>query len=253
MLVADTFFAKEGRKDTNLTFVQDRVRSSPPDQRRRMLKLYGHVFNQQAVANDDRSPTQNYLELFGLVAVDRGRLRVRNQIYRQIFDHDWIKANMPANTQRNVAIAAIGVTVLLIAFIIYRILNPGTQAAIQADVCIDNFSKTTSSVVRLEALSCVFERGYDERARRLFYEDLGEIDQKYLFLKPNLQAGAQMATVVKGLYVTLDAQMPNDLELMEAMVNALEATQQSGSTRLIGRWPIFKSEGTPKHLAILIV
>ncbi|MEZ4727139.1 MAG: hypothetical protein R3E79_08415 [Caldilineaceae bacterium] len=56
----------EGRKDPNLTFVQDRIASSPPREQR-PLPLYRRVQRGDVVADDDRSLLQNRLELYGLV------------------------------------------------------------------------------------------------------------------------------------------------------------------------------------------
>src|SRR5262249_34848656 len=87
--------------------------------------------------------------------------------------------------------------------------------------------------VRMQALACVFERGFDERGRQLFYYELSEGDQVYLFLNPNPQAGAQVVTVVRGLSVALDAEMTNDTNLMEAMIKALKDAQQPEAGSLI--------------------
>lgn len=54
-----------------------------------MLQLYRRVQRGEDVADDDRSPVQNRLELYGLVGVVQGRLRVRNRIYAQVFDGVW--------------------------------------------------------------------------------------------------------------------------------------------------------------------
>jgi tetratricopeptide (TPR) repeat protein len=226
VLVEESFFSTSERKDTNLTFVQDRIRASPPAERRRMLKLYRRVYRGEAVADDDRSQIQNHLELFGLLGVEGDKLCVRNQIYRRVFDQGWIANNMPADRQRNIAIGAGILTLLLVAFGLYRILNPPTPAAAQAELCLRNFEGYSSSAVRLQSLACLFERGYNEQALRLFYERLSPGEQKYLFLATNSQNGPEAVTVVRGVYVTLDPQMPHSREMMDWMVTALVHSQQ---------------------------
>jgi tetratricopeptide (TPR) repeat protein len=238
-LVETSFFSKEARKDSNLIFVENWVRSSAPAERRRMLKLYRDVYAERKVPADDRSTTQNHLELSGLIGVERGKLHARNRIYRRVFDTDWIKANTPRNRQLSIAVAASLVTILLVAFIVYRVINPSTQTGLQVEVCIDNFKKNTSATVRFEALNCLFDRpGYSEEALRLFY-DLSPSDQKYLFLSANEQIGDQVVKVVKGIYGTLDDEMPNDRDLMDAMIAALHASRQPQVDQLIqqlGTW-----------------
>jgi tetratricopeptide (TPR) repeat protein len=226
MLVEASFFSASERKDTNLTFVQDRIRASPPAERRRMLKLYRRVYSGEAVPDDDRSQIQNHLELFGLLGVEGDKLRVRNQIYRRVFDQDWIANNMPADRQRNVAIGAGAVALLLLIAIVYIIRNPTTSSQAQAEVCRKNFEGYSSSAVRLQSLACLFERGYNEQALRLFYGQLSPTEQKYLFLASNPQIGSEVVAVVRGVYVTLDPQMPHSQEMMNWMVAALAQSQQ---------------------------
>jgi tetratricopeptide (TPR) repeat protein len=245
-LVEANFLIKEARKESNLQFIQDRIRSNPPNERRRMLKLYQRIYNAKTVYDDDRSPTQNRLELAGLVGVGKGKLRIRNRIYQHVFDKQWIKDNTPANTQIRTVIVAGITTLLLAAFIIYRTLNPVTQTTVQADICISNFEKNTALAVRLEALACLFDRpGYQETAWRLFYNDMSSYDQKRLFLSPileistNPQIDQQIITVVKGVYTTLDSSTSNYSELTDAMMNALNISQQTESYDLkmqISNW-----------------
>jgi tetratricopeptide (TPR) repeat protein len=238
-LVETSFLTKEARKESNLQFVQDRIRSSPPEERRRMLKLYRQLYAAKTVPDDDRSPIQNHLELSGLVGVAAGKLRIRNRIYQRVFDQNWIADNTPANTQLRVTVAASLFTLLLVAFIIYRTLNPVTQATAEASVCIDNFKKNTAVPARREALACLFDRPeYTETALQLFYNEMGAYDQKNLFLSSipgistNPQLDRQTVTVIKGVYATLDDEMSNDLDLMGAMLNVLNVSQQSEATDL---------------------
>ncbi len=59
----------------------------------RLLGLYQQVWQDQAVDQAD-SLAQTELLLSGLVVRQRGRLRVRNPIYRQIFDLDWVQQQL---------------------------------------------------------------------------------------------------------------------------------------------------------------
>jgi hypothetical protein len=84
------FFSEDGEKDTNLRFVRDRIKGAPINERRPMLELYRRVYAGEDVPIEDRSTTQNALELAGLIRKAGRQLHVRNQIYRQVFNIAWI-------------------------------------------------------------------------------------------------------------------------------------------------------------------
>lgn len=117
-LVERLFLAENARKDANLAFVEDRIRSGTPLERRGMLKLYKDVYVGKVVLDDSRSRIQNDLELVGLIRVERGHLQVRNRIYQQAFNQDWIVKNIPVNPMRIVAISVGLILLLLLATLI---------------------------------------------------------------------------------------------------------------------------------------
>ena len=82
------------RRDPNLTFVRDRIRGTPPAERKDLLMLYREAYSGKPVPDDERSQTQRYLELFGLVRMDQSHLRMRNNIYKQVFNDEWITDNL---------------------------------------------------------------------------------------------------------------------------------------------------------------
>jgi hypothetical protein len=94
-LVHELFFSEEAPRDSNLTYVRDRVRATPADQRGEMLRLYQRILNDERVPEKDREQSQLYLKLLGLVRGDQGVLRPSNPIYRQIFDSAWVNEMMP--------------------------------------------------------------------------------------------------------------------------------------------------------------
>lgn len=162
-LVAQTLLSDEGNKDTNLVFIQERILSGSGRERRAMLRLYHQIYSGKAVADNDRSVTQNRLELYGLIKVRENRLDVRNEIYRNVFDADWISAlsqNVPQSRfaiftdwigtltmpQRWLAIAS-GIIVLL-AVVAFAIQNgrPGASANQPAGTSdVENVQNTQDS------------------------------------------------------------------------------------------------------------
>ena len=201
-LVERLFLSEEARKETNLQFVQDSVGAS--SQQRRLLTLYRKVYEGKPVPEDERSLSQNRLKLFGLVRTERGVLKVQNEIYRQVFNLDWIKTNTPIDWTRRVAVISPLVFLLLLAgitgFYSYRQRQQTTEARAQA--FIDSFRSTASADVRINSLAGLFDLpGYEEQARQLFYQGLGPEEQLALFdLTDPQTVGTQLITVVKGLY-----------------------------------------------------
>jgi tetratricopeptide (TPR) repeat protein len=220
-LVERLFLSEGARKETNLQFVRDRIGASP--QRRRLLTLYRQVYEGKTIPENERSLDQNRLKLFGLVRAEKGVLEVRNEIYRRVFDLDWIKSNTPVDWTRRIAVISTLLVLLLAGVIGLSIYQRGQQAiAAQAQAHVDNFRGTNSADVRVTSLAGLFElSGYEDRARQLFYQELGPDEQRALFDLADSQAmGAQLITVVKELYPDLENN-EQDNALLDAMAQPL--------------------------------
>lgn len=220
--VQRTFFSEEGRKDPNLTFVQDRIANSPNGEKRRMLQLYRRVQRSDDVADDDRSPAQNRLELYGLVGAAQGRLRVRNRIYARVFDSAWVGSMMPVDRrQRRAVLAGVGALVLAIGVVLFIFLQP----EVECSVFSEQFTANEDSSVRLNALASLFNQ--DNRCRSialdLFY-NLQPEEHEALFLDLNDYPSERerLVTVIDGIYRTLDTVPEHDITLMEIWLNILK-------------------------------
>ena len=86
--------ARARERDDNLLFVRERLLRNEAD-RAGMLDLYSRVRANKQVPDDETNPLLGILRLSGIVRLAAGRLRVRNRIYQQVFDRNWIIANMP--------------------------------------------------------------------------------------------------------------------------------------------------------------
>ena len=132
---SDLFLSSRSREsDDNLLFVRDRLLRSEED-RAGLLDLYDKVRRRPgSVRDDESSPLISVLRLSGIVSVINGTLHVRNRIYNQVFDRDWITANMPgAELQRQRAAYRRG---LLRASAIAALIVAGT-GALAALACIN--------------------------------------------------------------------------------------------------------------------
>jgi hypothetical protein len=95
----ELFLSNRAReRDDNLLFVRERILRSEVDLAG-LLDLYGHVWR-KPVVDDETNPLISVLRLSGISRVVRGKIRVRNRIYKRVFDRQWVEANMPAAEKR---------------------------------------------------------------------------------------------------------------------------------------------------------
>ena len=206
--------------DINLQTVQDSTIKS--SQRGKLLSLYKEVYRGRRVPEDERSSEQNYLKLFGLVRAEGGGLQVRNEIYRRVFDDNWIKKNTPVGRMRRILVALAAFVLVLTIVTLYSVYaRPDLAAGFQAQVITFGFNTANRADVRLGKLAELFGlTGQADAARKLFYS-LNQSDKLALFNDSASQAsGSQLITVITGVY----AQVPNDSEgneLLRAMDTAL--------------------------------
>jgi tetratricopeptide (TPR) repeat protein len=238
-LVAHVFLSEEGRKDTNLQFVRDRIATSP--QRGRLLRLYRRVYRGARVPEDERSVDQNHLMLFGLVRAAHGVLEVRNAIYRQVFNLDWVQANLPADWPRRIVVVAGLIMVVLLVAGGYRIYQQQRELVrVQAQAAVDSFRATTSAEVRIARLVELLQLpGYADEARRLFYTELSPADQLAIFQLTNPRPlQAELTPLLRGLYTDAGFD-PQGNALLAAMASTLLAMGQPDTApivREIGYW-----------------
>ena len=94
-LCARLFLSGRAREtDDNLAFVRARLLGTEGDLAA-MLDLYRQVWIGRAVIDDETNPLCAALRLSGVATVCGGHLRVRNRIYRSVFDRNWVTAHLP--------------------------------------------------------------------------------------------------------------------------------------------------------------
>ncbi|HLK58323.1 MAG TPA: AAA-like domain-containing protein, partial [Chthonomonadaceae bacterium] len=86
-------------RDTNLTFVRDRLLKSDVDLAE-LLGLYDQVYHASKIHHNRANPLIDVLMLSGLVRAEQGELVVRNRIYSHVFDRNWIRNQMPDAEKR---------------------------------------------------------------------------------------------------------------------------------------------------------
>ncbi len=145
-IITTSFFGERSERDNNLQFVRDMLlkRSGDRDavlRAYRRIRLYYPVF---PVENDRQSPTLPHLVLSGIVKTDeKDRLRVRNRIYKAVFNRNWINRNWSLQwwhaLPMRVRIVAIIISILFIA------LNGATYFAFRNAAIAENQASIAST------------------------------------------------------------------------------------------------------------
>ncbi|HWS89650.1 MAG TPA: AAA-like domain-containing protein [Pyrinomonadaceae bacterium] len=115
-VVAEKFLGEDFGQNSNLMFVRDMLTKRAPD-RESVLNTYAEVLRGgRAVADEGQSVPKAHLKLSGVVCAEDGLLRVRNPIYREVFDERWVRKHNPPNWTKRLtrAAAALAVAVLVL-------------------------------------------------------------------------------------------------------------------------------------------
>ena len=128
-LAEKLFLSRQARDhDDNLIFVRERLLRSEVDVAG-LLHLYRKCHAGDWVPDDETNPLVSVLRLSGIVRGVDGCLRVRNRIYRSVFEPGWIRTNMPEAEVRRQKRAsrkgmALGFAVAATLLLIYLFLVP---------------------------------------------------------------------------------------------------------------------------------
>jgi hypothetical protein len=101
----DLFLSHRAReRDDNLLFVRERLLRSEVDLGG-LLGHYSKIRSGRHVPDDETNRFTTVLRLSGITRVEEGKLKVRNPVYWQVFDQDWVAANLPGAELRRQRIA----------------------------------------------------------------------------------------------------------------------------------------------------
>ena len=228
-LVDKLFLSNEARKESNLQFIQDSIQTS--SHQRQLVNLYRQVYAGSGVAEDERSVVQNQLKLFGLVRVENGRLKVRNEIYRHVFDRDWIQTNTPVDWSRRITILTTVLVGLLIVLVGVSLYWQSQQD--KAQNLINRFRTNADPNVRITSLAGLFDLpGFGEQAQQLFYRELAPEERLALLSAADPQAvGPELITAIQGLYTGLENN-ESDNGMLRAMLQPLKKVDDPRSVNL---------------------
>jgi AAA-like domain len=237
-LVGEMFLTEEARKESNLEFVQNNILSH--SLKLSMLKLYRDVAH-GVVVSENQTPVQNQLKLSGLIKAEGGALQVRNRVYGQVFDGDWVQANIPVNWTRWVAVTAIAMLALFIGLFVYFFVESTYVMPNRVRLATADFFQKPSSKDRIAALATIVRskgafdvKNNNDSAIELFYT-LSQEDKLRLFdpYESREVGDEELITVIKTLYVTLADvdELKVNLGLLENIYRSLEKREEGNETK----------------------
>ena len=149
----------KARGEPHFQFIANYLIHSPADSKRAIFETYEQCFRGKPIPSKDADYAHNRLRLAGLLKLENGLLRVRNELYRRLFDLPWIRANRPTFwTERNkkIALRAFAISCLGIATVMLYLAN---EADTERDKAMMAEEKTWESMLQATSLRLVIESG----------------------------------------------------------------------------------------------
>ncbi|MEM7534249.1 MAG: AAA-like domain-containing protein [Chloroflexota bacterium] len=214
-IVDEHFLSDKAIKEDNLQFVQDQILKYAKS--RSLLTLYRRVYSNKPVADKPQSITHNQLKLSGIVKTVDGRLEVRNQIYRDVFDPRWIQQHMQINWTPIIAMT-LGVVLFLI------MIGFGYEFWITQDIQANfgKFHQTRVAAERVEYMANILQH------HRLFgsTEHHDQVQQMFF----DLSYDEQLALFGKGGQYTMHVEHSDLVLITQAIYYALADVDGMGHT-----------------------
>jgi hypothetical protein len=157
-LADQLFLTRQARdRDDNLIFVRERLLRSEVDVAG-LLLVYRKIHGGQLVPDDETNSPISILRLSGITRGVNGYLQVRNRIYWQVFDLNWIQTNMPEAEVRRQRRAGrrgmlIGFGIALFALLAYLLIHPAWTrhlAALRGTRTLQEVQTTYREIVSYE-------------------------------------------------------------------------------------------------------
>lgn len=182
-LVAETFFGERSEADHNLLFVRDML-TKRTGRAGDVLDAYRSILrSRRPVPDEEQSFVKSHLKLSGVVRREQGALRVRNPIYREVFNDAWVKSHLHVNWPKRLQRAAVGLmlTLWLLTFpLVVYAWSQRNEALRQARNTEDALRETErqrrlADESRREAERL---RGIAEERRRFAENETGEVERQ---------------------------------------------------------------------------
>jgi hypothetical protein len=132
-LVTATFFGRSS--DPNLSWVRDMLTRRAPNVAAVLWTYRAILAPHSQVADEEQVPAKAHLKLAGVVRREERWLRVRNAIYRSVFDQKWVRQSLWSNWKQLrraiVAVAALSIAVVGFAALAWNVVRLRREAAVE--------------------------------------------------------------------------------------------------------------------------
>lgn len=99
-LVESTFLSEDVIKDNNIQYVRDMLLHRTELDIAEVLEMFRRILRGGKVIDEQASLIKAHLKLSGIAKPDNGFLVVRNKIYRNAFNEQWIEDHLPVEWKR---------------------------------------------------------------------------------------------------------------------------------------------------------
>jgi hypothetical protein len=133
-VVHKTFFGQMSEQDSNLQLVRDMLTKKSPDIFETLTIYQAVRRNRLLVEDEEQSIIKSHLKLSGIVKREGKSLKIRNVIYKTVFDDRWINSHLPINWRKRLQRAAFA----LIGVILFSSVPLAGYGLWQADLARKN-------------------------------------------------------------------------------------------------------------------
>lgn len=211
-IIEKLFLQSDAQKETNLQFVRDRMLTNP--RKGKLLKIYSQILLGRKIFDNKNSTEHIQLKLSGLVMSSNGVLEVSNEIYRKVFDIDWVKKNTEVNWGIVSSVFLSSIVLIIGLFLLYDFFI--NYRATKAENCLTvnypeaNINKASCLYTLYNADSILEKDDYKQKASMLYFDMRSWEEQKALFLSASKDQEV-FTTITEHIYISLaDINKSND-------------------------------------------
>ncbi len=113
-VVSRSFLGAMSEQDNNLQFVRDMLTKQAPNIFEVLTTYQAVRRNRFPVTDEEQSIVKSHLKLAGVVKREGKALKMRNAIYKTVFDDRWIKSHFPINWTKRLQRAAVALIGLVL-------------------------------------------------------------------------------------------------------------------------------------------
>lgn len=163
-LVVSTFLGQQSEQDNNLQFVRDVLTKRAPEPVA-VLQTYREIRRgKRPVLDEEQSLVKSHLKLSGVVKREGRILRIRNLIYRRVFDWQWIKTQLPETLWQRIK-PVLPLVAFLLAIII-ALTGMAGYAQRNASIARINAMEASTSAIKARTSAAEAERQKHEAEKQ---------------------------------------------------------------------------------------